>query len=57
MGYGFISILVVSCFMWIGALDLQLSRPSAIFHIITSIAYNHHTYLYLYTAGILFPIE
>jgi hypothetical protein len=41
---GFFSILVMSCFLWSGALDLQLYWCSSIMlYSITSIAYNQYT--------------
>ena len=40
-------VLVLSCFMWSGALDRQLWYSSIIFYSITSIAYNQPPYWYL----------
>ena len=40
------SILVLSYFMWIAALDLQLWCFSIISHNITSISYNYYTDVY-----------
>ena len=51
----YISILVESCFVYSGALDLQLWRSSAILYSTTSIANDNYTNIFSLPPQLLYP--